>query len=69
MWEGNLIRTLVMGMNRTLESKESLEKKKNVLMDYLITHVRVSQYLRLTLLLRNSNNILVTNRMKKILLI
>ncbi|XP_014215317.1 innexin inx1 [Copidosoma floridanum] len=40
IWEGGLIRTLVTGLHHTLEQEETLCKKKNVVMEYLITHIR-----------------------------
>lgn len=42
MWEGGLISTLVMGMNHGLDKQENIKKKKSVLMDYLMNHIRVS---------------------------
>lgn len=41
IWEGGLASTLVMGMNHSLEPSESIAKKKNALMEYLVTHIRV----------------------------
>ncbi|CAK9821465.1 Innexin inx1 [Anthophora retusa] len=38
MWEGGLISSLVMGMNHCLECKDSIKKKQNMLMDYLILY-------------------------------
>ncbi|KAL7301669.1 innexin inx1 [Trichogramma pretiosum] len=40
IWEGGLIQRLVLGLSRTLEHEDSLNKKKAVVMDYLITHIR-----------------------------
>ncbi|XP_058805068.1 innexin inx1 [Phymastichus coffea] len=40
IWEGGLIKTLVMGLNNSLDTEESVTKKKNVIMDYLISHIR-----------------------------
>ena len=41
IWEGGLISTLVMGMNNGLDYKDQIEKKRGVLMDYLVSHIRV----------------------------
>jgi len=35
------MQALVMGMNYGMDSKENIVKKKNVLMDYLMMHIRV----------------------------
>ncbi|XP_034195874.1 optic ganglion reduced [Osmia lignaria lignaria] len=40
MWEGGLISKLVMGMNHGLDKQENIRKKKSVLMDYLMNHIR-----------------------------
>jgi len=40
-WEGNLIRTLVNGMNHGMDNQDSIAKKKSTLMDYLVRHIRV----------------------------
>ncbi|XP_012538834.1 innexin inx1 [Monomorium pharaonis] len=40
VWEGGLMRALVMGMNCGMESKDNIVKKKNALMDYLMMHIR-----------------------------
>ncbi|XP_003703064.1 optic ganglion reduced [Megachile rotundata] len=40
MWEGGLISALVMGMNHGLDKEENIQKKKSVLMDYLLNHIR-----------------------------
>lgn len=32
---------LVMGMNHGMDTKENIDKKKNVLMDYLLIRIRV----------------------------
>ncbi|KAK2727152.1 innexin inx1-like [Artemia franciscana] len=39
-WEGNLMATLVMGMNSGLKTEEEKEEKKRVLIDYLLGHVK-----------------------------
>ncbi|XP_043274667.1 innexin inx1 [Venturia canescens] len=39
IWEGGLISTLVMGMNHGLD-QEKISKKKTILMDYLVSHIR-----------------------------
>lgn len=41
IWEGGLASTLVMGLNHGLDSEETICKKKNTLMDYLVTHIKV----------------------------
>ncbi|CAK9813511.1 Innexin inx1 [Anthophora plagiata] len=38
MWEGGLISSLVMGMNHCLECEDSIKKKQDMLMDYLILY-------------------------------
>ncbi|CAL7949277.1 unnamed protein product [Xylocopa violacea] len=38
MWEGGLIKALVMGMNHSLDREENINKKKSVLMDYLLQY-------------------------------
>lgn len=48
MWEGGLINTLVMGMNHGLDHKEEISKKKGILMDYLVSHIRVRKIWRVT---------------------
>ncbi|XP_066593841.1 innexin inx1 [Prorops nasuta] len=40
VWEGGLINALVMGMNHGLDEEESISKKKGILMDYLLSHIR-----------------------------
>lgn len=40
-WEGGLMQTLVMGMNCGMDTKDNITKKKSVLMNYLIMHIRV----------------------------
>ncbi|XP_076246138.1 optic ganglion reduced [Calliopsis andreniformis] len=40
MWEGGLINALLMGMNHGLDVEENIQKKKSVLMDYLINHIK-----------------------------
>lgn len=40
-WEGKLIQTLVNGMNRGMDNQDTIAKKKNTLMDYLLMHIRV----------------------------
>lgn len=35
------MQALVMGMNYGMDSKENITKKKGVLMDYLMMHIRV----------------------------
>ncbi|XP_051153950.1 innexin inx1 [Leptopilina boulardi] len=40
IWEGNLIRSLVMGLNHGLEEEETITKKKDNLMNYLMTHIK-----------------------------
>ncbi|XP_011500405.1 PREDICTED: innexin inx1 [Ceratosolen solmsi marchali] len=40
IWEGGLIKTLMNDMNEKLEDEDSLTKKKNVIMDYLVSHIR-----------------------------
>ncbi|XP_033330436.2 optic ganglion reduced [Megalopta genalis] len=40
MWEGGLINALVMGMNHGLDQDENIQKKKSVLTDYLMTHIK-----------------------------
>lgn len=42
MWEGGLINALVMGMNHGLDHEENINKKKSMLMDYLMNHIKVS---------------------------
>ncbi|KAG7209562.1 hypothetical protein KM043_015639 [Ampulex compressa] len=39
-WEGGLMNALVMGMNHGLDQEENITKKKNVLMNYLISHIK-----------------------------
>ncbi|EZA59866.1 innexin inx1 [Ooceraea biroi] len=39
-WEGNLVQTLVNGMNHGMDQQETITKKKHVLMDYLMRHIR-----------------------------
>lgn len=33
--------TIVMGLNQSLDTKENIEKRKNALTDYLISHLKV----------------------------
>ncbi|KAK2584024.1 hypothetical protein KPH14_006480 [Odynerus spinipes] len=40
LWEGGLINTLVMGMNCGVDKPENIKKKKNLLMEYLLTHIK-----------------------------
>ncbi|CAG5095235.1 Similar to inx1: Innexin inx1 (Schistocerca americana), partial [Cotesia congregata] len=40
LWEGGLASNLVMGLNHGLDTKETICKKKNTLMDYLVTHIK-----------------------------
>ncbi|KAJ8672808.1 hypothetical protein QAD02_004068 [Eretmocerus hayati] len=40
IWEGGLIKALVMGLNHSLEPEDSVSKKKNLIMEYLTTHIR-----------------------------
>ncbi|XP_033228348.1 innexin inx1 [Belonocnema kinseyi] len=40
IWEGGLINMLVMGMNHGLEQEDTITKKKGILMNYLITHIK-----------------------------
>lgn len=47
IWEGGLASTLVMGLNHGLDSEESISKKKGVLMDYLVTHIKVKLLIRI----------------------
>lgn len=35
------MQALVMGMNYGMDNEENIKKKKNVLMDYLMMHIRV----------------------------
>ncbi|XP_012284715.1 innexin inx1 [Orussus abietinus] len=39
-WEGSLISTLVMGLNHGLNKEDVVSKKKGVLMDYLMSHIK-----------------------------
>ncbi|XP_025988274.1 innexin inx1 [Solenopsis invicta] len=39
-WEGGLIEALAKGMNYGIDSKENLTKKKSLVMDYLMMHIR-----------------------------
>lgn len=41
IWEGGLAKTLVMGMNHSMQPAEEIKKKKSTLMRYLMTHIRV----------------------------
>lgn len=41
IWEGGLANTLVMGMNHGLQPIETIKNKKNTLMKYLTTHIRM----------------------------
>ncbi|KAL1131838.1 hypothetical protein AAG570_011449 [Ranatra chinensis] len=40
-WEGGLMRTLVMGLNVPLCDQKEKEKKKKIILDYLLRHVKV----------------------------
>ncbi|XP_057326132.1 innexin inx1 [Microplitis mediator] len=40
IWEGGLASTLVMGLNHGLDNEDTISKKKNTLMDYLVTHIK-----------------------------
>ncbi|CAG0893460.1 unnamed protein product [Cyprideis torosa] len=40
MWEGNLMKTIVMGMNIGMISEEEKENKKKTLIDYMLRHIR-----------------------------
>lgn len=44
IWEGGLINNLVMGMNHGLDDQEEISKKKGMLMDYLVSHIRVRNW-------------------------
>lgn len=48
MWEGGLASTLVMGLNRGLEPEEEVSKKKNTLMDYLVSHIKVNMIIMIS---------------------
>ncbi|EFN83092.1 innexin inx1 [Harpegnathos saltator] len=39
-WENGLMETIVMGMNLSMDTKENIEKKKNVLMEYLTLNMK-----------------------------
>ncbi|KYN30555.1 Innexin inx1 [Trachymyrmex septentrionalis] len=39
-WEGGLMQALVMGMNCGMDTKDNITKKKSILMDYLMMHIR-----------------------------
>lgn len=47
-WEGRLMETLVMGMNNSMETKDNIEKKKNALIEYLTSHLKVRMQLSRT---------------------
>lgn len=41
IWEGGLMKSLVMGMNHGLKEEEEVSKKKGMLMNYLLSHIKV----------------------------
>lgn len=41
-WENNLMRTLVMGLNIGMRTEDDKNKKKKVLIDYLLKHIKVN---------------------------
>lgn len=40
MWEGGLMRTIVMGLNVGMISEDDKEKKKKTLIDYMLRHIK-----------------------------
>ena len=42
MWEGNLLSTIVLGLNYGMIKEEEKEIKKKTLVDYMMRHIRVS---------------------------
>jgi hypothetical protein len=40
-WEGNLMRTIIMGLNIGMRSEEDKANKKKILIDYLLKHIKV----------------------------
>ncbi|KAI4501258.1 hypothetical protein M0802_003631 [Mischocyttarus mexicanus] len=40
MWEGKLMKTIVMGMNYGLDKEEVLNEKKSILLKYILNHAR-----------------------------
>lgn len=47
MWEGGLINALVMGMNHGLDHEDNIQKKKSMLMVYLMQYRKVNLFIYL----------------------
>ena len=45
-WEGGLLRTIVMGLNVGMCQEEEKCKKKKVLMEYLLKHIKVNNRMK-----------------------
>lgn len=41
MWEGNLLSTIVLGLNYGMINEEEKETKKKTLVDYMLKHIKV----------------------------
>lgn len=59
-WEGGLVRTLSMGLHQSLVPEKDKDKRKKVLIDYLLHHCEVRNLFNTaTPVIRSSNSVLL----------